>query len=104
MWEWLRGDADSPPGLGEKALEACAHGTMNEINAVATFIKEVLHAEMLKGDLPGGEDIQFHETGLWRLSGHKVSMVAVSPDGILMREACRSGGNQVPLQRRVPQG
>ena len=85
MWEWLRGDADSPPGLGEKALEACAHGTMNEINAVATFIKEVLHAEMLKGDLPGGEDIQFHETGLWRLSGHKVSMVAVSPDGILMQ-------------------
>jgi len=85
MWEWLRGDADSPPGLGEKALEACAHGTINEINAVATFLKEVVHAEMLKGDLPSEEDIEFHETGLWRLSDKKVSMVAVSPDGILMQ-------------------
>ncbi len=85
MWEWLRGDTDSPPSLGEKALEACAHGTINEINAVATFLKEVVHAELLKGDLPSGGDIEFHETGLWRLSDKKVAMVAVSPDGILMR-------------------
>jgi hypothetical protein len=86
MWEWIRGDADSPPSLGGKALEACAHGTINEINAVATFLKEVVHEELLKGDLPSGGDIEFHETGLWRLSEKKVSMVAIRPDGILMQD------------------
>lgn len=76
-WMWVGGKSNEPPSLPDSALPAVTHGSLNEINAVATIIRNVL-----KDPLHFPPNLQFCETGHHRLP-EPLNMMGSSPDGIV---------------------